>query len=84
VDKHGQSVDSLLCAGQTIEAAKAFFRRAVNTQRRWPRKVNLDGSMASYVALRDLRDENPRWIAVMVRRRRYLNNIVEQEVHAMT
>jgi hypothetical protein len=40
--------------------------------------------MASYVALRDLREENPRWIAVMVRRRRYLNNIVEQEVHSMT
>jgi transposase-like protein len=84
VDKHGQSVDSLLCAGQTIEAAKAFFRKAVNTYgRRWPRKVNLDGSMASYVALRDLRNENPRWIAVMVRRRRYLNNIVEQDHRAI-
>jgi transposase-like protein len=84
VDKYGRSVDSLLCAERGIGAAQAFFRNAVNAHsQRWPRKVNLDGNMATYVALRLLRDENPRWSSVIVRKRRYLNNIIEQDHRAI-
>jgi transposase-like protein len=57
VDKYGRSVDSLLCADRGIGAAQAFFRKAVDANyQRWPRKVNVDGHMATHVALHLLRD----------------------------
>jgi transposase-like protein len=84
VDKYGRSVDSLLCADRGIGAAQAFFRKAVDANyQRWPRKVNVDGHMATHVALHLLRDENPRWSSVIVRKRRYLNNIIEQDHRAI-
>ncbi len=84
VDKHGKSVDSLLCADRGMEAAQAFFRKAVATHSPgWPRKVNLDGNAASHRGLRLLRREDPRWQSVVVRSRRYLNNIVEQDHRAI-
>src|SRR5215472_2492396 len=72
VDRHGKSVDHLLCADRSREAAQAFFRKAVATHaKRWPRTVNLDGHTASHLALRLLREEDPRWQDVTVRGRRY-------------
>jgi transposase-like protein len=41
--------------------------------------MNIDGHAASHRALRLLRQENPEWRSVVVRSRRYLNNIVEQD-----
>ena len=84
VDRYGKSVDSLLRKDRGIEAAQAFFRKAVVTQQsRWPRKVTLDGHTASHRALRLLRQENPKWRSVVVRSCRYLNNIVEQDHRAI-
>lgn len=84
VDKHGKSVDFLLCADRGMDAAKAFFRKAVVTHPpRWPRKVNLDGNAATHRALRLLGQEDSRWQSVLVRSRRYLNNIVEQDHRAI-
>src|ERR1700719_4613700 len=84
VDKHGKTVDSLLCANRGELAVRAFLSKALKThQPRWPRKVNLDGNAASHRALRLLRQENPRWQSVVVRSRRYLNNIVEQDHRAI-
>jgi putative transposase len=84
VDKDGKSVDSLLRADRGIEAAQAFFRKAVATQQStWPRKVTLDGHAASHRALRLLRDEDLRWKSVLVRSCRYLNNVVEQDHRAI-
>jgi transposase-like protein len=84
VDKHGKTVDSLLCADRSEAAARAFFIKALKThQPRRPRKVNLDGNAASHRALRFLRKEDPDWRAVVVRSRRYLNNIVEQDHRAI-
>jgi transposase-like protein len=80
VDKHGKTVDSLLCTDRGELAARAFFGRALKTnQNRRPRKVNLDGNAATHRALRLLRQENPVWRHVVVRSCRYLNNIVEQD-----
>jgi transposase-like protein len=39
--------------------------------------------MVTYIALWKLREENSRWSAVVVRQRRYLNNIVEQDHRAI-
>lgn len=84
VDKEGKSVDHLLCADRSRDAAQAFFRKAVITHAPdWPRTVNLDGHTASHLALRLLRKEDARWQCVIVRDRRYLNNIVEQDHRAI-
>lgn len=45
--------------------------------------MNLDGNSATHRALRLLRQENPEWRSVLVRSRRYLNNIVEQDHRAI-
>ena len=84
VDKHGKTVDSLLCTDRSESAARAFFSKALEThQPRCPRKVNLDGNAATHRALRLLRQEDPVWRSVVVRSRRYLNNIVEQDHRAI-
>jgi transposase-like protein len=79
VDKYGKIVDSLLCTDRNESSARAFFTKALKTHEpRRPRKLNLDGNAASHRALRILLQENPEWRSVVVRSRRYLNNIVEQ------
>jgi transposase-like protein len=84
VDKFGKTVDSLLCADRSVWAARAFFSKAVRTHHpRPPRKVNLDGNLASHRALRLLRKENPNLQGVVIRQSRYLNNIVEQDHRAI-
>lgn len=84
VDRHGKSVDHLLFADRSREAAQAFFRKAVAAHAgKWPRTVNLDGNTASHLAMRLLREEDSRWQGVTVRDRRYLNNIVEQDHRAI-
>ena len=84
VDRRGKSVDHLLCADRSRGAAQAFFRKAVITRiGQWPRTVNLDGNAASRLALRLLGEEDRRWQRVVVRARRYLNNIVEQDHRAI-
>jgi transposase-like protein len=84
VDKCGKTVDSLLCQDRSVWAARAFFRKAVKTHHpRPPRKINLDGNAASHRALRLLRKENPNLRSMVIRKCRYLNNIVEQDHRAI-
>jgi transposase-like protein len=83
VDKYGKTVDSMLCADRSEASARAFFTKALQTHRsRAPRKVNVDGNAATHRALRLLRTENPGW-SVLIRSRRYLNNIVGQDHRAI-
>ncbi len=80
VDRRGKSVASLLCSDRSMEAAQAFFRTAVNQDGvPWPEKINVDGNSATHRGLRLLGDEDGRWRSVVVRARRYLNNVVEQD-----
>jgi transposase-like protein len=85
VDRHGKSVESLLSENRDIIAAQAFFRGAVDSpwRGRWPHKSNVDGGKATHRALRLLGKEDSRWNAVIVRTRRYLNNIVEEDDRAI-
>jgi transposase-like protein len=84
VDKHGKTVDSLLCTDRGDSSARAFFTKALVTQGlRPPQKVNLDGNAATHRALRELKQENPLWRKVGVRFNRYLNNVVEQDHRAI-
>jgi transposase-like protein len=84
VDKYGKTVDSLLCTDRGESSARAFFAKALKTHApRRPRNLNLDGNAASHRALRLMRQENPEWQRVVIRSRRYLNNIVEQDHRAI-
>lgn len=84
VDKTGRTVDFLLRKDRGVQAAKAFFSRALATQQdRFPRKVTLDGHRPSHRALWHLRRERREWRFVRVRTCKYLNNIVEQDHRAI-
>jgi transposase-like protein len=84
VDRNGKSVHSLLREDRTIGSAQEFFRQAVKVNGSpWPEKINLDGSAASHLGLRLLGEEDSRWQHVMVRARRYLNNVIEQDHRAI-
>ena len=84
VDKHGKTVDSLLCTDRSESAARAFFSEALKTNHdRRPSKINLDGNAATHRALRLLRQENRVWRSVVVRSCRYLNNVIEQDHRAI-
>src|ERR1019366_9515653 len=77
-------VDSLLRRDRGIDAAQAFFRKAVASNApRVPRKVTLDGHVATRRALWLLRREHPCWRNLKVRTCKYLNNIVEQDHRAI-
>jgi transposase-like protein len=78
VDKQGKTVDFLLRPDRDTAAAQAFFRKALTSHPRGPRKVTLDGHVPSRRALWRLRGEHPLWRNVEVRTCKYLNNIVEQ------
>ncbi len=84
VDKHGKSVESLLCAGRDRAAAQAFFEQAAGRRESgFPDKINVDGYTATHLALRNLANKDRRWRSVEVRSNRYLNNIVEQDHRAI-
>ena len=80
VGKQGRTVDFRLSETRGIEAAKAFFRKALASHpERPPRKITLDGHVPSHRAVRLLRREHPAWRRAELRCCRYLNNIVEQD-----
>lgn len=84
VDKQGRTVDCLLREDRGIEAATAFFQKALATNDgHTPRKVTLDGHVPSHRALELMRCEDRRWCRVHVRTCKYLNNIVEQDHRAI-
>lgn len=65
-------------------AVMAFFRKALAfCAPRWPRKITLDGHKPSHLGLRRLRREDHRCKYVLVRKRQYLNNVVEQDHRAI-
>ena len=82
VDERGNTVESHLSRRRDINAAKAFFRKALKRHGP-PRTITLDGFEATHSALRrmgmrnefNFRRANP----VKIRCCPYLNNIVEQD-----
>lgn len=84
VDRTGKTVHSELFSDRSIPTAQAFFCAAVKAPgAQWPEKINLDGSVSSRCALGLLGRKDPRWKAVEIRTRRYLNNVVEQDHRAI-
>lgn len=82
VDERGRTVESHLSRRRDVNAAKTFFRKALQHHGQ-PRSITLDGFAPSHAALRRMgmrnefnyRGANP----VKIRSCAYLNNIIEQD-----
>ena len=79
VDREGHTVDFRLSANLDVKAAKAFFRKALETQGRAPVSITLDGYAASHRAVRELPAQSARWKDTRLRSSKYLNNMIEQD-----
>lgn len=64
---------------QDVAAAKAFLRKAPNTQAMAPTSITLDSYTASHRAVRELAAENPMLDKTKLRPSKYLNNMIEQD-----
>ncbi|WP_426197744.1 IS6 family transposase [Massilia sp. DWR3-1-1] len=80
VDKQGKTVDFLLTAKRDMAAAKRFFDKAM-AENGDPHKVGMDKSGANKAALDAINAS--RYLPIVVRQVKYLNNIVEQDHRAI-
>jgi transposase-like protein len=78
VDKGGKTVDFYLSRRRDVNAAKAFLRKAMKSQR-VPTKITLDAYAASHRAVADLKGDGDLPTRVQVRTSKYLNNLIEQD-----
>jgi putative transposase len=80
VDKENNTIDFLLCKNRDTEAAKCFFKEAIENNG-VPLKINIDKSGANTAALEEINQERKtaEEEPIEVRRIKYLNNQVEQE-----
>lgn len=78
VDKHGLTVDFLLCKRRDIAAAKRFFTQAIK-QHGPPQKITVDGYPATHTAITELQAEEGLPPSTKVRTSKYLNNLIEQD-----
>ena len=72
-------MDFRLSANRDVKAAKAFLRKALETQGRAPVSITLDGYAASHRAVRELPAQSARWKDTRLRSSKYLNNMIEQD-----
>ena len=79
VDREGKSVDFRLGTRRDIAAAKAFFRKAIESQGSTPRTITLDGYAASHRAVREMKADGQLLADTKVRSSKYLNNLIEQD-----
>jgi transposase-like protein len=80
VDSDGNTIDFLLTAKRDTAAAKRFFcktLKALHTQ--IPRVITVDKNAAYPKALDELKVDNQLPQKVILRQKKYLNNIVEQD-----
>ena len=80
VDKEGKTVDFLLTAKRDKAAAKRFFDKAMHASG-VPEKVTMDKSGANKAAIDAINAD--RDTPIIVGQLKYLNNIVEQDHHAV-
>jgi transposase-like protein len=78
VDKVGRTIDFYLSERRDVNAAKHFFRKAMNSVGP-PRVITLDAYAASHRAVRELKSEGRLPRRVRVRSSKYLNNMIEQD-----
>jgi len=80
VDSTGQTLDFLLTAKRDAQAAKRFFRKAMNAvHNQEPRVINVDKNAAYPKAIDELKEKKELSKRVELRQNKYLNNRVEQD-----
>jgi transposase-like protein len=79
VDRAGKTVDFRLSARRDVAAAKAFFAKAIKSQRLAPTTITLDGYAASHRAVREMKADGSLPEDTKVRSSKYLNNLIEQD-----
>ena len=79
VDRDGRTVDFRLSTRRDVGAAKAFFRKAIESQGSAPRTITLDGYAASHRAVREMKADGQLLADTKVRSSKYLNNLIEQD-----
>src|ERR1700732_5047174 len=79
VDSAGRTVDFRLSGKRDVGAAKAFFRKALESQGSAPRTITLDGYVASHRAVREMKIDGQLPPDTKVRSSKYLNNLIEQD-----
>jgi IS6 family transposase len=79
VDGSGKTVDFRLSGKRDVGAAKAFFRKAIESQGSAPRTITLDGYVASHRAVREMKIDGQFPPDTKVRSSKYLNNLIEQD-----
>jgi transposase-like protein len=80
VDKYGQTIDFLLTEHRDEAAALRFLKQAIR-RHGVPEKITIDGSAANEAAIKSYNEEHG--TAIVIRKTKYLNNIVEQDHHAV-
>src|SRR5438128_9164855 len=80
VDKTGQTIDFLLTEQRDEQAAKRFLTKAIR-RHGVPEKITIDGSAANEAAIKSYNEEQG--TAIVIRKIKYLNNIVEQDHRAV-
>jgi transposase-like protein len=78
VYKAGKTVDFYLSEKRDVNAAKAFLRKAMKSQR-IPTKITLDAYAASHRAITELQAMGELPKRVRLRTSKYLNNAIEQD-----
>jgi putative transposase len=76
VDKQGQTIDFLLTEHRDEEAALRFLKKAIR-RHGVPEKITIDGSAANEAAIKSYNEAHG--TALVIRKTKYLNNIVEQD-----
>jgi transposase, IS6 family len=80
VDSTGQTIDFMLSAKRDARAAKRFFSKMLKAPRHQsPRVINVDQNRSYPPAVEELKEEGILSVAALLRRCKYLNNIVEQD-----
>jgi putative transposase len=80
VDKYGCTIDFFLTKERDEQAAKRFLTKAIR-RHGVPEKITIDGSAANEAAIKSYNEEHG--TAIIIRKIKYLNNIVEQDHRAV-
>jgi transposase-like protein len=79
VDRTGKTVDFRLSTRRDVAVCKAFFAKAMRSQRLAPESITLDGYAASHRAVREMKADGLLLKRTKLRSSKYLNNRIEQD-----
>src|ERR1700747_3021002 len=78
VDREGKTVDFRLSTRRDVTAAKAFLRKAIQSQGSTPRTITLDGYAASHRAVREMKADGQLAAGTKLRSSKYLTDIFDK------